>query len=76
MKKEDPKFAAWDEEDSLIMAWLWNSMMPEIGDTCMFLTTAKEIWDSTCQTYSKKGDDAQIYKIKAQKGWLLKEINL
>ncbi|KAL2334265.1 hypothetical protein Fmac_015478 [Flemingia macrophylla] len=24
---------AWDEEDSMIMAWLWNSMIPEISDT-------------------------------------------
>ncbi|XP_073123530.1 uncharacterized protein [Henckelia pumila] len=66
--KKDPKFAAWDEEDSLIMAWLWNSMMPDISDTCMFLTTAKEIWDSIRQTYSKKGDAAQIYEIKVQTG--------
>ena len=41
----DPTFTAWDEEDSMIMAWLWNSMIPKISDTCMFLSTAKEIWD-------------------------------
>lgn len=29
----------------MIMAWLWNSMLPEISDTCMFLATAKDIWD-------------------------------
>ena len=39
----DPKYTAWDEEDSMIMAWLWNSMILEISDTCMFLSTAKEI---------------------------------
>ena len=42
----DPKFEAWEEEDSMIMAWLWNSMTPEISDTCMFLNTAKDIWDA------------------------------
>lgn len=26
----DPKFAAWEKEDSVIMPWLWNSMMPEV----------------------------------------------
>ena len=45
-KLDDPKFVAWDEEDSMVMSWLWNSMMPEVSDTCMFLTTAKEIWES------------------------------
>ena len=43
--KEDPTFGAWDEEDSMIMSWLWDSMEPTIIDTCMFLTTTKEIWD-------------------------------
>ena len=42
-KLGDPHFEAWDEEDSMIMAWLWNSMIPEIDDTCMFLATAKDI---------------------------------
>ncbi|RDX75089.1 hypothetical protein CR513_45076, partial [Mucuna pruriens] len=28
--RDDPKFEAWDDEDSLIITWLWNSMTPEI----------------------------------------------
>lgn len=39
---DDSKFKTWDEEDSMIMAWLWNSMIPEISDTCMFLDTGKK----------------------------------
>ena len=31
-KPGDPRFEVWDEEDSMIMAWLWNSMTPEIRD--------------------------------------------
>ncbi|KAL6311361.1 hypothetical protein AAG906_011208 [Vitis piasezkii] len=49
-KLGDPHFEAWDEEDSMIMAWLWNSMIPEISDTCMFLATAR--------------DAAQVYEVK------------
>ena len=41
-------------------------MTPEISDTCMFLTTAKDIWDAVHQTYSKTLDAAQVYKIKAK----------
>ena len=29
-KLGDPPFEAWDEEDSMIMAWLWNSMTLDI----------------------------------------------
>ena len=29
-KPGDPHFEAWDEEDSMIMAWLQNSITPEM----------------------------------------------
>ena len=61
---EDPKFNQWEEKDSMIMSWLWNSMLPEISGTCMFLTMAKEIWKTVRQTYSKVCDATQIYEIK------------
>lgn len=61
---DDPKFEVWDEEDSMVMFWLWNSMTPKVSDTCMFLTTTKNIWDMVHQTYSKACDVAQIYEIK------------
>ena len=64
--KKDPLFGVWDEEDSMIMAWLWNSMNPEISDTCMFLSNAKEIWDTIQQTYSKAKDAAQVYDVKVK----------
>ena len=60
----DPKFAAWDEAHSMILSWLWNSMNPEISDTCKFLSIAKEIWDAVRQTYSKARDAAQVHEIK------------
>ncbi|KAG8488224.1 hypothetical protein CXB51_018059 [Gossypium anomalum] len=65
-KEGDPKFDAWDEQDSMVMSWLWNSMMPEISDTCMFLSTSKEIWEAVKQTYSKVRYAAQIYEIKTK----------
>lgn len=52
-KKGDAGFDAWDEADSMIMSWLWSSMSPEMSDTCMFLPTAKAIWDTLYQTYSQ-----------------------
>ena len=53
LKACDPKFVAWDEEKSLIMVWLWNSMIPEISDTCLTLSTAQMTWEVVKQTYSK-----------------------
>ena len=67
-KRGDSCFEAWDEADSMVMSWLWDSMDPAISDTCMFLTTAKEIWDSIRRTYSKACDAAQVYEIKVKTG--------
>ncbi|KHN39708.1 hypothetical protein glysoja_040575, partial [Glycine soja] len=64
--EKDVKFKSWDEEDSMIMAWLWNSMVLEISDTCMFLKLAKEIWEAVEQTYSKAKDAVQIYDVKVK----------
>ena len=48
-KPGDPRFEVWDEEDSMIMAWLWNFTIPKISDTCMFLAIAKDTWDAIQQ---------------------------
>ena len=63
-EKTDPGFVTWDEEDSMIMSWLWDSMEPAISDTCMFLASAKGIWEYIQRTYSKARDAAQVYEIK------------
>ena len=60
-KPGDPRFEAWDEEDSMIMAWLWNSMTLEISNTCMFLATTKDIWDTIQRTYLKARDATQVW---------------
>lgn len=50
-KIREKGFDAWDEADSMIMSWLWDFMAHEINATCMFLTTAKAIWETIWQTY-------------------------
>ncbi|RVW65369.1 Retrovirus-related Pol polyprotein from transposon RE1 [Vitis vinifera] len=50
----------WDEADSLIVSWLWNSMNPKISNTCMFLSMTKEIRDAVQQMYLKAYDATQV----------------
>lgn len=45
LRRGNARFVAWDEQDSIIMVWLCNLMMPKINDTCMFLKPIKDIWD-------------------------------
>ncbi|KAJ4715364.1 hypothetical protein OWV82_013731 [Melia azedarach] len=34
---EDATYAKWNEEDSMIMSWLWNSMIPACGEDVAIL---------------------------------------
>ncbi|XP_011015916.1 PREDICTED: uncharacterized protein LOC105119472 [Populus euphratica] len=65
-----------DEEDSMIMSWLWNSIMLEICGPYMFLVTAKDIWDAVRQTYSKVKDAALIYEIKMKLSMTKQGLNI
>ncbi|KAH1226123.1 hypothetical protein GmHk_11G032873 [Glycine max] len=63
-KSTDSTIGAWDEADVVVMSWQWNSMVLEVSDACMFMKTAKDVWDSCKQNYYEVGDAAQIYEIK------------
>ncbi|KAH9657194.1 retrovirus-related pol polyprotein from transposon RE1 [Citrus sinensis] len=64
--EDDPKFQTWDADNSMIMSWLVNSMEQEIGQTYLFLPTAKDLWDVVTETYSDLGNSAQIYDLKTR----------
>lgn len=65
MRKEDEAgFKTLEAENSMVMVWLVNSMDPEIGQTYLFLLTAKEMWDAINKTLSDLGNSTQVYEIK------------
>ncbi|GAV91134.1 UBN2_3 domain-containing protein, partial [Cephalotus follicularis] len=41
----DPTYENWELNNSIVMAWLINSMESQISRTYIFLWTAKAIWD-------------------------------
>ncbi|RVX02883.1 hypothetical protein CK203_023151 [Vitis vinifera] len=61
--EDDPKFQMWDSENFMIISWLINSMESEIGQTYMFLPTAKQVWDVVVETYSDMENSAQVFEI-------------
>lgn len=46
---ETVAYEKWESENLTVMLWLVHSM--QLGMGFLFLRTAKEIWDSTAQTY-------------------------
>lgn len=65
-EKTDSSFAKWDSENSLIMAWLINSMEVDIGKTYLFLSTAKELWEAVKEAYSDLENSAQVFELKSK----------
>ena len=65
-KPEDHVYQTWDSENSMVMAWLINSMETAIGQTYLFLPTAKDLWDEVQETYSDLGNATQMFEIKTK----------
>ncbi|XP_074352301.1 uncharacterized protein LOC141691461 [Apium graveolens] len=62
----DPSYAKWEAENSLIMAWLINSMEVDIGKMYLFLSSAKEIWETVQEAYSDLENSAQVFELKSK----------
>ena len=65
---EDPMYATWDAENSMVMTWLVNSMNEEICPNYMCYSTAKELWDNVNQMYSDLGNQSQVYELTLKLG--------
>ena len=63
----DPRLATWNFENSLVIAWLINSMEPTIAKPHMFLPTAKDVWEAVREMYSDLENSSQIFELKT---WL------
>ncbi|KAK3017341.1 hypothetical protein RJ639_007522 [Escallonia herrerae] len=62
----DPSLSVWRSENSLIIAWLINSMEPTIGKPYLFLPTAKDVWEAVRETYSDVENSSQIFDLKTK----------
>ena len=64
--KGDPNFRTWGSKNSLVTAWLLNSMKPFIVKPNMFLPIAQNVWDSVRETYSNLENSSQIFELKSK----------
>ena len=63
--KDDPSYDNWDAENSIVMAWLINSMEPKIGRRYLFCKTANEIWTTVQEMYSDLQNAAQCFEVRS-----------
>ncbi|KAK5792654.1 hypothetical protein PVK06_033769 [Gossypium arboreum] len=60
----DPKMSKWRLENSMIIAWLINSMEASIGKPFLFLPTVKNVLDVVKDTYLDLENASQIFELK------------
>ncbi|XP_040935279.1 uncharacterized protein [Gossypium hirsutum] len=60
----DSGYATWELNNSMVMAWLINSMEGHISRTYLFFKTAKEMWDAIKENYLDLGNTSQVFEIK------------
>ncbi|KAL9420097.1 hypothetical protein AB3S75_037804 [Citrus x aurantiifolia] len=59
----DPKYRQWHSENSMVTAWLINSMDSIIGKTFMYLKTARDVWEAVREAYSDLENQSQLYEL-------------
>ncbi|KAH1082642.1 hypothetical protein J1N35_022403 [Gossypium stocksii] len=59
-----PTYGTWELNNSIVMAWLINSMEGHISPTYLFFKTAKDMWDAIKENYSDLGNASQAFEIK------------
>jgi len=56
----DPTYVTWLTEDYSVMTWLLNSLEEKISVSVIFLTTAKEIWDTLKVMYDNEKNPSRV----------------
>ena len=58
-------YQRWEIENSILMAWIINSMEPKIGRPYLFYKTSKDVWEAIQEIYSDLENTAQCFEIRA-----------
>ena len=66
LKETNVTFENWDSNNSLVIAWLLNSMESEISQPYMYYQTTKEVWDCIKVVYFNLGDSSYKLEIRTQ----------
>ena len=54
----------WELENSLVMVWLINSIVPSVAQGMSFFESAQKIWEAAVQTYSQQDNTTQAFELK------------
>ena len=61
---EATNYEVWAAKNSIVMAWLINSMEAKIGRTYLFYKTTKEVWEIVQSLYSDMKNTTQYFEVR------------
>ncbi|KAF3776054.1 hypothetical protein EJ110_NYTH48327 [Nymphaea thermarum] len=59
-------YAAWDEDNYIVMSWIMNSVESHIAPTIAYYTKAKEMWSFLRKTYSHATNVIKILQLEEE----------
>ncbi|XP_022848803.1 uncharacterized protein LOC111371127 [Olea europaea var. sylvestris] len=62
--ESDPTYATWDAQNSMVMAWIVNSMEEDIRESYLYYSTTKELWDALTVAFSDLENSAQLFEFR------------
>lgn len=48
-----PDFEAWIENDSMLKAWIRNSLSSDLQEVFVYITSTKDIWDNIKENFDQ-----------------------
>ena len=60
----DLGYETWQADNSMVLAWLINSMEAEVSQNFILCDTAKQLWDTINLMYSNLNNDSQPYDLR------------
>jgi len=59
----DPTYVTWLTRNYSVMMWLLNSLEEKISGVVMFLSTAKDMWDTLKVMYDNEKNPSMVFEI-------------
>ncbi|XP_056165273.1 uncharacterized protein LOC130137618 [Syzygium oleosum] len=61
---KDPAFETWDANNNIVMSWLINSMTEKIQSSCLYYSSAAELWNYLNLAYSDLDNSTQVFELR------------
>ncbi|XP_050906812.1 uncharacterized protein LOC127120429 [Lathyrus oleraceus] len=73
--ESSPEFHAWEKADSMVYAWIVNSIDPSLHDIIFHVPTARDLWKNLQQRFYK-GDQPRVRELYKSLRYVTQEPNM